>query len=117
MKSSAAILRFSLGAIILFAMLLQSFHSFGHLAKQFSEKHCAHKYASGTNEISHSHHDFERCFSCEFTFSHFVSTDVFSLQRHISIPDSGYTATRSREILSYFRGSLFSYRGPPAFIV
>jgi hypothetical protein len=110
------VIQFFCGAVVLFAILFQSFDSLGHLEQQFIEKHCDHKYAEGKNDIGHSHHDPEKCFVCEFTFSHFIASGSFTFLYKNSVPHSGHTLSRSREITQFFRGSLFSHRGPPAFI-
>jgi hypothetical protein len=115
-KKHSSIIQFLCGAAVLFAILFQSFDSLGHLEQQFSQKHCNHKYAANQNEIGHSHHDIEKCFACEFTFSHFTASDIFSFTYKIPLLHQGYTISKSREITQFFRGSLFSHRGPPAFI-
>ena len=101
------------GIVILIAIALQSSDAIGHLRTQFTEKQCHHHYTKGKNEINHSHHHFEKCFVCEFTFSHFLSADVLNFHPKLPKLHSGYTASRSREITQFFRGSLFSHRGPP----
>jgi hypothetical protein len=116
MKKRIAITNLCLMITVLFAMLFQSFHSYEHLAKQLSEKHCEHKYHSNKTEFSHQHNSFDTCFVCEFTFSSViapenVSFDCFSVP--VAIP---YSFAFSETILS-FSGSLYSLRGPPIGIV
>ena len=72
MKRKLQLLNFGMGLIVLFAILFQSVHSFEHLAKQLSEKQCHHKYHSHKTEINHSHHNFDKCFVCEFAFSSYI---------------------------------------------
>jgi len=93
---------------------MQSADAIGHLRVQFSEKVCHHHYNAGKNEVNHSHHNFEKCFACEFTFSHFVSSGILGFQPKFLKIHSGYTASHPREIAQFFRGSLFAHRGPPA---
>jgi hypothetical protein len=116
MKKKFVILNSFLALAVLFAMLFQSVHSYEHLAKQLSEKKCTHKYIS-SHEITHQHHNYDRCFVCDFTLSHFVSLSISHFEfKKISIP-SGYSIFKSREITQFFKGSLFALRAPPSFIV
>jgi hypothetical protein len=115
-KKHSSIIQLLCGAAVLFAILFQSFDSLGHLEHQFSQKHCDHKYAVNKTEIGHSHQNIEKCFACEFTFSHFTSSDIFSFTYKTPSLHQGYTISKSTEITQFFRGSLFSHRGPPAFI-
>lgn len=116
MKKHSVIIQFLLGAAVLFAILYPSLDGFGHLEKEMTEKHCEHKYAQGKTEINHSHHDLEKCFACEFTFSQFIASEIFAFTYQKAEIHSGYTISRSKEITQFFRGSLFSHRGPPVFI-
>lgn len=116
MKKRSFIIQFLLGAAVLFAILYPSLDGFGHLEKEMTSTHCEHKYAEGRNEINHSHHDLEKCFVCEFTFSQFIAAEIFAFACQNPEIHSGYTVSRSKEITQFFRGSLFSLRGPPAFI-
>lgn len=101
---------------VLFSMLFQSFHSYGHLVKQLSQEICSHKYNS-SKEITHQHHNFDRCFVCDFTLSNFVSTEIYHFDfKQTNIP-TGYTFLESRTIIQFFKGSLFALRAPPRFIV
>jgi len=115
MKKRNIIINFSLMLAVLFAMLLQSVHSFEHISKLFSEKECHHKY-TGKTEISHQHHPFDHCFACEFTISSGIASDVLSIKiisHHIAIP-CFFVIPKS--IVS-FSGNLNYLRGPPNFVV
>ena len=101
---------------VLFSILFQYVHSYEHLAKQLSEKKCDHKYIS-SQEITHQHHNFENCFICDFTVNTFISSDIAHLEfKKITIP-AGYSLFNSKEIIQFFKGSLFALRAPPSFIV
>jgi len=113
MKKKFVIVNFVMSAAVLFAILFQSVHSFEHLAKEFSEKHCDHKYNKHKNEINHSHHGLEKCFVCEFSFSPYTATEIFSFAFQKPQQYSTYTATTPAAITNYFKGSLYSLRGPP----
>jgi hypothetical protein len=108
-------LSLSLLIALLFAILFQSVHSYEHLAEQFTEEHCDHKYDHTKTEFSHSHHDFDDCFTCDFSFSNYIPVDFISYCFFKTI------ATESLPVLFtekpiVFSGSHFSLRGPPCFI-
>lgn len=101
---------------VLFAILFQYVHSYEHFAKQFSEKKCYHKYNS-SKEITHQHHNYDRCFVCDFTVSNFISSDIAHFEFKKTTIPSKYSFFKSKEIAQYFKGSLFALRAPPFFIV
>lgn len=112
MKKKFVIVNSFLAVAVLFSMLFQFVHSYEHLAKQFSEKECHHKYAS-SHEITHQHHDAEHCFVCHFSVGSFVASEITSFEfQKITIP-SGYSFFKSKEITQFFKGSLFALRAPP----
>ncbi|MBS7786001.1 hypothetical protein KIH23_01720 [Flavobacterium sp. CYK-55] len=115
MKRKVLFLNAFLSVAVLFSMLLQSVHSFEHLSKLFSEKECHHIY-SGKTEISHQHHPFDECLSCEFTFSTFVCPELFHFDLISLQPSSGkiYTADELPVVLSK---SVLYLRGPPTKVI
>ena len=115
MMKKLAIINSVLMVAVLFSMLLQSLHSFGHISKLFTEKECHHKY-SGQTEISHQHHPFDDCFVCEFTFSAFISPQTSSYSLHFDNGSSRYRCAPV-EAVFLFPGSFYSLRGPPICIV
>lgn len=100
---------------VLFSILFQSIDSYGHLAKERSEKKCYHKHNS-SSEITHQHHNSDHCFVCEFAFSTFTPADFFSFEFHFSNVETSHLFGSNEPIIS-FSGSLYSHRGPPNFIV
>lgn len=116
MKKRLVIVNSVLMMIVLFAMLLQSLHSFEHISQLFSKKECHHKY-TGQTEISHQHHPFDHCFVCEFTFSNFITPDTFSYNLHFITGLIPYCFLVPTEIIYSFSGSSYSLRGPPSAIV
>jgi hypothetical protein len=102
-----------MGLVVLSAILFQSIHSLEHLAKQFSEKTCHHKYVHHKFELNHSHHDWEKCFACEFTLSSYFSNEIQTFDFHKVVISTKYTFSHSKEIILYFKGSLFALRAPP----
>ena len=117
MNKKITILSLSFTIVILSAILLQSLHSFHHLEKFLSEKHCHHKYTSHKTEINHSHNHFDYCFVCEFALSNYTNTSVFTFDFKKIDLHTSYTISYSKEITQYFKGSLFALRAPPSFIV
>lgn len=101
---------------VLFSILFQYVHSYEHMVKQLSEKKCHHKYNS-SKEITHQHHNYDRCFVCDFRLSSFVSADISHFEFKKPHIPWGYSPFNSREITHFFTGSLFALRAPPSFIV
>jgi len=100
---------------ILFSILFPSFHSFEHLEKQLSEKHCHHKYHSAA-EITHQHHGFDHCFTCEFAFSTFIATETFAFRAHFEHGAVPYFFASNEHAVSFYKDGN-PLRGPPFFIV
>ncbi len=114
MKKSV-LFQFLLGLAVLFAILYPSLDGVGHLEKELTSTHCDHHYTEGKNEINHTHQGFEKCFACEFMFSQFIASEIFMFVFRKPIVHSGYVVSISKEITQFFRGSLFSHRGPPVY--
>lgn len=117
MNKKSVVISLSFAVTVLLALLLQSVHSYHHLEKFISEKHCKHHYAVNKTELSHTHSELEHCFACEFTFSNSVKSELFQFNFPINSLQVGYTFSYSKEITNHFKGSLFSLRAPPTFIV
>jgi len=113
MKGKYSVISLFFGLAILFAILLQSLHSYHHIEVALSEKHCNHKYAVNKTEISHSHHDSDHCFVCEFTLN---SCSQLRLEDYFLNANSYFrkvTFFHSAENISFFSGCIYSLRGPP----
>ncbi|WP_309614696.1 hypothetical protein [Flavobacterium sp.] len=117
MKKRFLIVNSIMGLVVLLAILFQSFDAMSHLEKQFSEKHCYHNYHHHKTEITHAHDGFDHCFTCEFTFSSFVSPSKLTFTSQKVEVVTKYYSYYSKEITQFFRGSLFALRAPPSFIV
>lgn len=117
MKKRNSILSFSFGLLVVFALLLQSVHSIHHLEETFVEKKCRHDTSKSNAQITHSHHNLDHCFVCEFTFSTAVKSSFFTFEFKKLVVATSYSFFHSREITNYFKGSLFALRAPPTFIV
>jgi len=101
--------------VVLASMLVQSVHSYEHFKAEASEKICLHKHNSD-KDITHQHHNLDHCFVCEFTFASFITKDFQSFEFYKTITPTAYTFFYSKQITQFFRGSLFSHRGPPTYI-
>ncbi|CAM3464643.1 DUF2946 domain-containing protein [Flavobacterium longum] len=117
MKNKLTIWQFFLTGAFLFAVLYPSLDGLHHLEKEMSVKHCEHQYAVGKTEVNHSHHGVEKCYSCEFTFSQFLSAPILSFSHKIPFVHSAYAATYTKDVNPAFRGSLFAHRGPPSLMM
>ena len=113
MRGKLRIVNTAMGLMILLAILFQSAHSFNHLADQLSKKHCHHKYHDHQTELHHGHDGLEKCFTCEFAFSHTTKADgntySFVNKSHNTKTLFGYCS----ESILFFNGSSFFLRGPP----
>lgn len=117
MKNKISIVSLSFTVLVMGAILLQSLHSFHHLEKFITEKHCHHKYALNETAITHQHHDFDHCFVCEFGLSNCTSTHFYTFDFKKTEVTSRYTFCYFKEITQSFRGALFALRAPPKVIV
>ncbi len=112
MKKNKFILSFSLVITVLFSILFQSIHSYEHLLKQISEKHCDHKYNVSGTEITHQHHHVDHCDVCHFALSSYITPINFSYNLYSISREIPYFFNENETIIS-FSGSLYSLRGPP----
>ncbi len=97
--------------LLIFTVGFQGIHGGIHLVKQFSEKHCHHKYQKHKNEINHSHHD-EDCSSCEFVFSAFTSSNaiIFTLIDGDTFSKPNFFEISSPIVNAFYN---FNLRAPP----
>ncbi len=115
MKHKQLYIRFFFAIALLGSIVAQSFHGYGHLEKQFSEKVCSHQHKNST-ELTHQHKGFEQCLVCAISFHSSIAAENFVY--HL-VSDSQVAANyffTSPTIIS-FSGSLYSLRGPPQCIV
>ncbi len=100
--------------MVLSAMLFQTIHSYEHVFKQLSEKQCEHHSSNNQKEITHSHDVDTKCHICHFAFSTFIpnslQTVVFQKIQIESKPIFIFT----QSVSTFFKGSLFALRAPPA---
>ncbi len=112
MKRKYSIGSFLFGLIVLFAILLQSVHSYHHLEKVFAKEKCHHEYSKNDSQITHSH-ELENCFACEFTFSNSIKKEFLTYNFKRVITSPLYSIIKSREIIRFFSGAIFALRAPP----
>lgn len=112
MRKNYLLRSFSLGLIVLAAMLIQSAHSFHHLIEDFSKEKCHHHYAENQTQLTHSH-ELEHCFVCEFVFFNGTEHTSFSLNWLSIENDTKKPVLFQNDTPSFFKGALFSLRGPP----
>ena len=117
MKNKNFISSLSFALLILIAILVQSVHSFDHFSELRTQKKCNHNHNKNVAEINDLHLQSHHCFTCEFTFSNVLKSEIFSFYFYKNLPSVHYTFSYSREITQTFRGSLFALRAPPKFIV
>ncbi|MEG2101627.1 MAG: hypothetical protein RRY99_08960 [Flavobacterium sp.] len=116
MKKKVVVVNFIISLTVLFTMLFQTIHSYEHVFKQLSEKHCDHKYTAGQNEITHSHSVDTNCPICHFAFSTFIPNTFQTLSFHKVISEIPYQFVYSQTVSTFFKGSLFALRAPPALL-
>jgi hypothetical protein len=113
MKKKQLTISLSLAVTVLFSILLQSLHTYGHFVEQFSQTECHHKYSGTGAEISHSHHhSFDDCKVCHFTFGSYISPVDFAYKLNENFAKRPCFLETGETIIS-FSGSLYSLRGPP----
>ena len=112
MKKRLAIVNFALIAAILSSIVFQSVHSFEHLVASYSEKHCVHPHETDEPQVTHEHHRSDHCFTCEFSFSGFVTPEIFTYQFFSAQKAIPYFFT-ANETPECFSGISYSLRGPP----
>ncbi|WP_166638157.1 hypothetical protein [Flavobacterium chryseum] len=113
MKKKIIFINFLMSLTVLFSMLFQTVHSYEHVYKQLTEKHCDHKYSAHHKQITHAHSVENNCPVCHFTFSTFIPNAFHSLSFQnvnvVSTPVFFYKTAAS----TFFKGSLFALRAPP----
>lgn len=113
MKKKIIHINFSLVIAILFSILFQSFDSYAHFKKEFSEPKCVHK-SDSKHQITHQHHSTEHCFICKFSFSAAVASDIFvftTRNQPVEIPNNFFGS----EVYLSFKKNSNPLRGPPVF--
>ena len=101
--------------VVLFSMLFQSLHSYEHLLAQLSEPECHQKHSTSGTQVTHKHLSFEHCFACEFTFSHFISSNLNTFKFFVKTILFKNKFFFLNQINKFYKGISYSLRGPPYF--
>jgi hypothetical protein len=114
MKNKFAIINFSLMIVVLFSMLFQSLHSYEHILQKLQEEKCDKKHiVAKTTQVSHNHKDIEHCFTCEFTFSQFLSANFSAFEFIKNSTSFKNIFFFTSEINYFYKGISYALRGPP----
>lgn len=111
-------LNLALMAIVLFSTLYQSFHAFTH--KPYPEPVARHTTLNDKSDnglpLFHSHiTEQHTCSICDFHFDFFIAPAAFCLKLDFLFKEIPYTFS-SKENNTFFAGSLYAHRGPPALV-
>lgn len=115
MKQKIAIINFVLSLTVLFSVLFQSIHSYVHQSEINAEQIANQKVSKNKSELTHSHTIDLKCAVCDFQFSCFTTTDFFLFQFVKTTAITTVAAVIATQNFTFFTGSLFSLRAPPAF--
>ena len=100
--------------MVLSAILFQTLHSYEHVFKQLSEKPCEHHTSANEKQITHCHDVDTKCHICHFAFSTYLPNSfeavIFQKTQIETKPIFIYT----KSVSTFFKGSLFALRAPPA---
>ncbi|WP_395054291.1 hypothetical protein [Flavobacterium sp.] len=116
MNKKSVKISLSFAILFLIAILVQSIHSYAHFSDLKTEKKCHHNHYKNVAEVNDSHIKSHHCFTCEFTFSNALKSEVFTILSVKKIISVFYSFTHSKEIISHFKGSLFALRAPPNYL-
>ncbi|RVU92143.1 hypothetical protein EH230_01160 [Flavobacterium columnare] len=112
MNKKIKIVSYLLLGVLSFVLAFQSLHSFEHLIEQLNKPHCKHRYDHSHTVVSHSHQDFDDCFTCHYSFSDYLDT-VLPVIDFLSINANTTYLFGYIERVSFFNGSLQNTRAPP----
>ena len=110
MKKKYLFINLFLMFAVLFAVSYQSVHAFSHHHdSDFKNPETEKSFTSNTKTVTEK----DDCPICDFKFTSFLKTDIFSFKLYTFFKESPYSFT-VKVATSFFCGSLFSHRGPPA---
>lgn len=116
MKKKIVLINLFMSVTVLFAMLFQTIHSYEHVYKQLTEKHCTHHSVDGQKQITHSHTVENNCHVCHFAFSTFIPNSFQALSFHKVTIATSYVFYYTKVASNFFKGSLFALRAPPSIV-
>ena len=94
---------------VIFAVSYQSLHTFSHHHEIDLENYKTEK---KTSCFSKNFSEKENCPICDFKFTSFLKSEIFSFNFYFPFKESPYSFS-IKEASTFFCGSLFSHRGPP----
>lgn len=116
MKRRILLINVLMSFTVLFSMLFQTVDSYEHIFKQISEKRCEHKYTPHQKQITHSHAAEHNCNVCHFAFSTFVPNNSQALFFNKISKEASFVFFYTKTYSTFFKGSLFALRAPPALV-
>lgn len=117
MKNYNLILHFAALVAMLFLTVYQPAHGIAHYAEAVGQPECHHENTLSKHQITHKHQIEDHCCVCHFNIGNFLSPQIHYFSLFTRIDSGMYSQIESLEIVSYFCGSRFSLRGPPAVFV
>lgn len=115
MKKKIFIINVLLSMAVLFSILFQSIHAYDHHSEQIFTKITQQRPSKNKAEISNNHSISEKCFSCDFNFSSFTTTDFHLFPFYKNSAVKALTSFFFLQSSSFFKGCLFLLRAPPLF--
>ncbi|MGM8360974.1 hypothetical protein ACSV4D_03555 [Flavobacterium sp. ARAG 55.4] len=114
MKKKFILINVFLSMAVLYSILFQAIHAYGHYSEEIAKKTTYH-HSDNKVEINQNHSIFEKCSTCDFNFSSFTTTDfyVFPFCKNNTV--KVFTSLFTKQHLSFFTGSLFALRAPPLY--
>ena len=98
----------------MFAILFPAIHSYEHFLEENSVKQKSEINSANKNEFNLNNHSTEKCSICDFKFSTFTSTPFQAFQFQKSVSVIYYNFFYFKIPSTFFKGSLFALRAPPA---
>lgn len=114
MKKKIILVNFLMSIIVLSAMLFQTIHSYEHVFKQLKEKPCEHHTSANHKQITHSHNVDGKCHICHFAFSTYIPNSFQAVIFQKIHLDTKTVFVYTKSVSTFFKGSLFALRAPPA---
>lgn len=103
--------------IVLFAILFPAVHSYEHILEPHLAKEKIEFSVSEKPQFKEKLHSFHKCSICDFKFSAVGTFQFCFFQFYKTIAVVKHLNFYSEQHFAFFRGALFSLRGPPVFTV
>jgi hypothetical protein len=97
------------------SFLLQTGHSYEHFFFEPIQEICQHKNSDQSKkQITHAHELVEHCKVCSFSVSSFIENSFNAFTVADFVGNAIYFAFENNQNISFYKGSLFALRAPPA---